>query len=124
VACDDEPQLELGLVFLLVQPVERRAKVVTLALEPVELIATQLKELGAIRFCPGDEERCMTATSVAGPAAFGEALERVLADRLEHREAAVSLADEALVDERGERFQLTVADGFGRFERPAAGKDR
>ena len=55
---------------------------------------------------------------------FREALERVLADRLEHREAAVSLANEALVDERGERLQLRIADRLCSLEAPAAGEHR
>ena len=66
----------------------------------------------------------MTAKRIAVRLPLGEALACELADRLEHREPAVSLADEALVDERGERLQVAVADSLRRLERPAAGEDR
>src|SRR5439155_22163756 len=110
---------------LLVQTVERCSKVVLLVLEPVELIPTRvLEEVAAIRFCTFEEVLGMTGMSSAGSVLLGEALACVLANRLEHGEAAVSLADEALVDERGERLQIAVANGFGRLARTAAGEDR
>ena len=53
-----------------------------------------------------------------------EALESVLADCLEHREAAGSLANEALVDECGKGLQLRIADRLGSLEAPATGEHR
>ena len=53
-----------------------------------------------------------------------ELLARVLADRLEHPEAAARpAAQEALVDERLQLVEVGVADGLGRLEREAAGED-
>jgi hypothetical protein len=52
-----------------------------------------------------------------------QALERVLPDRLEHRETAVVGADEALVDERLERLEAGGAHLLRRLERPAARED-
>ena len=48
----------------------------------------------------------------------------VLADRLEHPVAVAVAADEALVDEGGERVELGLADLLDRLERGAAGEDR
>ena len=69
-------------------------------------------------------------------AALGEPLERVLADRLEHPEprlavGRLALADEAVVDERGDPVEHLAeleperlsGDGLGRLERAAADED-
>ncbi len=53
-----------------------------------------------------------------------ESLVRELADRLQHPEAAVCEPDEALLDQRLQRVQVGAADGLGRFQGAAAGKDR
>ena len=54
-----------------------------------------------------------------------EPLERVLADRVEHAEAAAAPApNKALLDERLEDVELGVAHGLRRFERKAAGEHR
>ena len=53
-----------------------------------------------------------------------QALRRELPNRLEHPEALVAPADEALVDERLERVEVRVADRLGRRERAAADEDR
>jgi hypothetical protein len=46
-----------------------------------------------------------------------------LADCLEHPVAAVAVADEALVDERGERFEIAVTDFLGGLQRETARED-
>ena len=54
-----------------------------------------------------------------------EPLERVLADRVEHAEAAAAPPpDEVLLDERLEDVELGVADRLGRLEREAAARTR
>ena len=69
------------------------------------------------------------------PVAAGvELLQGELADRLQHPEArlplsTLGLANEALVDERGERGKNVepvagCISGLGRLQRPAAGEDR
>ena len=64
-------------------------------------------------------------------AGLTQAFDCILTHRLEHREPRLpvtALADEAVVDERGERVEnahvLVSADGLGSFERPAAREDR
>lgn len=54
---------------------------------------------------------------------LAEALERELTDRLQHPETFTRATKEALVDQRCERVQICVADGFGRPQRAAAGED-
>ena len=46
-------------------------------------------------------------------AAVLELFERVLANRLEHREALAVPAHQAVVDESGNVVEPSVADGFG-----------
>ena len=53
-------------------------------------------------------------------AAFDEPLERELADRLEHPEALVRVADQALLDERLQRVEIGVSHAFGRLQRATA----
>ena len=52
-----------------------------------------------------------------------EQLARVLADRLEHAEALAVGADEALVDERAERVEISAAHLLDRLERAAPDED-
>ncbi len=52
-----------------------------------------------------------------------EHIERVLADRLQHPEAVVALAEEALLDQRLNRVEVGLRDLLSRFERAAAGED-
>jgi hypothetical protein len=54
---------------------------------------------------------------------LAESFERVLADDLEHREALVATADEALIHEHRKIFERRDAHGLRRRERPAAGED-
>src|SRR5215510_12772053 len=107
-------------------PVERGTQVVMLTREPFELIDTQLVAglLDSVDVCLFEEVLSVRGERKPVRLMIGEALACELADRLQHREPAVSLADEALVDERGERVQVAVADRLGRLERPAAGEDR
>src|SRR3989304_1876559 len=53
-----------------------------------------------------------------------ESLGGVFADRLEHREPLVGVAQEALVDERLEGVEIGLRHLVGRLERGAAAKDR
>ena len=127
-----QPELDLGGRD---RPRERGPDVVVLlveANEPERLV--RAGELGL-----GGDHELQVALGVP-PAqlvelAFGlEPLERVLPDRLEQAEArlavgAVRLADEALVDERGETLEdlpevhLVAADGVGDLQRAAARED-
>ena len=52
-----------------------------------------------------------------------EQLAGVLADRLEHAEALAVDANEALVDERAERVEISTAHLLDRLERAASGED-
>jgi ribokinase len=52
-----------------------------------------------------------------------EQFARVLADRLEHPEPPALGADEALVDQRPDRVEITVADVLHRFERATSDED-
>src|ERR687888_699365 len=53
-----------------------------------------------------------------------EPLGRVLADRLQHREALAGVAEEALVDERLQHVEVCVCDFLCRVERAAPCEDR
>ena len=123
-AGNDEPQLRLRRL-LLVPVVERHAQVVLLTPEPLELLERQVVAvLFAVDVCLFEEVLGMTSERRPAHLLLGEAVACELANRLQHREPALSLADEALVDERGERLQIALADGLRRLERPAAGEDR
>src|SRR5262245_38237766 len=106
-------------------PVERGTQGVMLTREPFGLIDTQLVAglLDSVDVCLFEEVLSVRGERSAVRLMLGEALACELADRLQHREPAVSLADEALVDERRERVQVAVTDLLGRIESPAAGED-
>ena len=65
----------------------------------------------------------VAASELIGLGPLYEAIERVLADRLQHPEAVASVAKEALVDERLEDVEVGVAHVFGRLQGAAAGED-
>ena len=123
-AGDDEPQLRFrGL--LLMPPVERRAQVVVLTPEPLELLEAQVFHV--LPFVDAglfEEVLAVSAKRRAARLLLGEALACEFADRLEHREPPLPFPDEALVDERGQGVQVALAHGLGRLERPAPGEDR
>ncbi len=61
----------------------------------------------------GEEELGVPATHILGVRRILEALERVLADRVEHAEpAAAPLPHEILDDERLEHVEVGIADGL------------
>ncbi len=99
------------------------------ASEPRDLVAARELRLGLLR--KRDEVLEVPPARLVAVARGREPLERVFAHDLEHREArlaggGLALPHEALVDECAEPFEdrgVTVADGLGRGERPAAGED-
>ena len=93
------------------EPVEpdRRAPVPQLRLR-------ELAELEKVRGVPSPE--------ILGATGISEPLECELADRLQHPEALVRMAQQALVDKRLQRVQVCVADALGRFHRAAACEHR
>src|SRR4051794_17190784 len=65
----------------------------------------------------------MLAAHIGRHTALFEPLDGVLANRLEHPEAALGVPDEALLDQRLERVQVGPGDIFGGLDRAAAGED-
>src|SRR6058998_1559695 len=65
----------------------------------------------------------MQVTQLAGLARLLEALRGVLADRLQHPEALVSVAKQALVEERLEGVKVGLADLFCGVEGAAPAED-
>src|SRR5439155_15549286 len=65
----------------------------------------------------------VTQAELTCGAAFSEPLDRVPANRLEHPEALVRVAHEALVDERLQRVEIRACDVLGGPERAAAAED-
>ena len=67
----------------------------------------------------------MAATDLLRLRQLVEPLEGVLADRVEHAEAAAGPApDEALDDERLQRVEVCATHGLRRIQREAPGEDR
>lgn len=66
----------------------------------------------------------MPPTQLVGFAIGLEALDGELANRLQHGETLVGLADQALVDEGAQDIEVGVADCFGGVDREAATEDR
>src|SRR5262245_7403892 len=64
------------------------------------------------------------ATQLVLFAARRQTFARIPANRLQHPEALVRMAQEALLDERLQRAQLGARHLFGRFECAAAAEDR
>ena len=65
----------------------------------------------------------MTAPQPLRLPRFLEPLKRVVADRLQHPEALVDVAEEALVDEGLQRVQIRVCHLLGGCQRAAACED-
>ena len=63
------------------------------------------------------------AAQVSFTSGLGEPFDREPADRLQHPVAVLAAADEALVDERGERADLRRADRLGRGESGATAEN-
>ena len=87
-----------------------------LRLEPVEPDSrAPANELGP-RELPEREKVCaVPMPEFLGAAGFLKSLEPELADRLQHPEALLHVANEALVDERVQHVQVGAADGLGGF---------
>ena len=77
-------------------------------------------ELRTSLFGEGEKEVSVPVPHAVAPGRVLEALERVLAESLQHPEPRSGLSDKALGDEGLERVEVRVADGPGRIERPAA----
>ena len=95
------------LRFEAVEP-DRRARAAQLGLR-------ELRQLEEVRAAP--------TSQLLGSAGLLESLERELADRLQHPETLLRVADEALFDERLQRVEVGVGHFLSRLERAAAGKD-
>ena len=65
----------------------------------------------------------VAAAQLIGGARSLKSLGRVFADRVQHREPVISVSQEALLDERLERIEVSIGDLFGRLERAAAVED-
>jgi hypothetical protein len=118
-----QPQRELGLVVD--GPGERGADVVVLGLDPVEPdrgvlagaarpLGHRLRQLGQPLGVPAPQ---------LGRARLLEALDREVADGLEHREARVAPAQQVVVDERADALQRDVAHALRGLQRAAADED-
>ncbi len=119
---DYQSKLEVGLAGI-AGPRESCAQVVVVRLEQLEpsrRVCPLKLRLGPLR--QGDEVLRVAAPELCRIREVVETLERVLANRLEHPEAAVPPTQQALLDERLQCVELRLADGLGRFERTAAGK--
>src|SRR5207302_3420411 len=106
------------------EPVEGRAEVVVLRLEPVEPLFRIAAEVRICLLGESDIVLGKNSADVLGFAGFLELLGGVLADRLQHPEALVTVAEHALVPERLEDVEVGVGDLLGGLERAAAAKDR
>ena len=106
------------------EPVEGRAEVVVVRFEPVEpwfWIAAE------VRVCLLGESDIVLGENSADLRCFAGLLELlggVLADRLQHPESLVTVAEHTLVAEPSEDVEVGVGDLRGGFERAAAAKDR
>ena len=85
-----------------------------------------LGEVGVL--CDAEQPLGVTAAGLVGLARLLEPLCGELSDRLEHPVAVLSepagaAAEKALVEEGGERVEVSVADGLGGLERAAAAED-
>ena len=108
------------------QPVERRAKVVVIPLEPCRPLDLVLEAscVRLLREC-GEEVGHAGRGSPRSLACVDEQLRCELADRLEEEKAIVADGlQQAQVDQRGQRLEVGVADLLGRLERESAGEDR
>ncbi len=104
--------------------IERSAQVVVIGLEPIEprsRISTEEARLGLVG--EAQEVLRMSPAEATGLVRVVETLSRVLADRLEHREARLVVANEALIDERLERIDVRFGHRFGRLERASTVED-
>ena len=106
---------------------ERRPEVVVVAGEGVQRAGFADGRLEPLGKC--QEVLRVAAARLAELSGVAQSLERVLAHRLEHGEAwlgvaAHQLAQQAVVDEGGERVQRGAAHRFGGIERAAAREHR
>src|SRR5581483_9304481 len=70
-----------------------------------------------------EEEGGLILADVLGLTRLLELLRRIVADRLQHPEATVRMADEALLDQRLQRVEIGSGNLLRGLERTAAGKD-
>ena len=105
-------------------PVEGGAQVVELRLERVRPPRLSLEPARVRGLGESGEIRGVPFADVGLLGAFGEAVLCELADRLEHREPLAAPAQQAVIDERRERFEHFAANRFCRVEREPAGERR
>jgi hypothetical protein len=90
-------------------------------------IGSRASSLGEVRFASckeGEEEVRVPPAQVLGLGGVVEALERVLADRVQHPQApAAPAAEEALDEERLERVEVCAADCLRGLRRKASSED-
>ena len=113
-------QLQPLIVELPRKP-ESRAKVVMLGLQALER-AQRFGRSGSDDSCSANARKktmCIRLI-VVKVGAFFEALRSKLADRLEHPEPILALADEAFLDEGSDRVEVRAADLLGCLEREPA----
>ena len=117
-----DPKRDVGASVLECVPKDG-AEVVVLRFDPVVPDRRAPgQQLGACQLRKLEEEGAVPLPQDLSPAGLFDSLECELADRLQHPEALLCVADEALLDERLQRVEVGAADGFGRFERAAAGE--
>jgi hypothetical protein len=106
-------------------PVERSTHVVVLDLEQDdELVLLRAAESLVDVLGKRAEVVGVAAAQIIGFAPSLELVDRVLPDRLEHRDAVPKPPYEALVEQRLERVEVGGTDIFGCLERAAAGENR
>src|SRR5438874_3386666 len=82
------------------EPVECRSEVVVFGFEPIQPLLGGRPEDARLRFLrQRREEPSVSRANVVRAARSLETLERILADRLQHREPIIGATKEALVDE-------------------------
>jgi hypothetical protein len=109
-------------------PVERSANVCELAVQSSEQLRVLVRRREALDVeWVTDVVRRMTPADLFGLATLLEAFERILADRLEHPVASLTVflpaPHKALVEQRLQRVGIYVADGFSCFERARSPED-
>ena len=102
------------------ESLESGTEVVVVALQPIEPGQRVESQVRFGLLGQGQEVLGVAAPKLLGLTRLVEALRGVLADRLEHAEATIDEAQEALVNERLERIEVGLGHRLGGFERATA----
>ena len=124
--CECRRQAQQDVVLVEVpRSFERKSEVVVLGRDALVRDALVRSRIVAFPSGLGVSEAVVDVTQaeLTCGAAFGEPLDRVLANRLQHPEALVRVAHEALVDERLQRVEIGTGDVLGGIERAPAAED-